>query len=106
MLAWPRPLHPHGTREGVVGLEAELGPPGTPVQGFLLKHEGTRARFAYYLDRDVRSAENPDTLAALGPGTTIVTAVRHAHLLAADGRFVEVRRTAHYVAFRVRPTGP
>jgi len=102
MLAWPRPLHPHGTREGVVGLAAELGPPGTPVVGFRLRHEGTRARFYYYLDRDVRSFASLDRLAALGPGTTVVTAVRHARVLAADGRFVELRRTRDYVAFRVR----
>ena len=105
MLAWPRPLHPHGTREGVVRLSAELGPPGTPVLGFRLRHEGTRARFYYYLDRDVRDLENPDHLVALGPGTTIVTPLHDAHELVADGRFVEVRRTAHYVAFRVRSDG-
>jgi len=72
------------------------------VVGFRLRHEGTRARFYYYLDRDVRSFASLDRLAALGPGTTVVTAVRHARVLAADGRFVELRRTRDYVAFRVR----
>lgn len=102
VLVWPLPLHPQGTREGVAGLAAELGPPGTPVVGYRLRHEGTRARFYYYLDRNVRNLENPDRLVALGPGTTVVTAVRHAPMLAADGRFVELRRTRDYVAFRVR----
>jgi 4-amino-4-deoxy-L-arabinose transferase-like glycosyltransferase len=103
ILAWPGPLHPEDTRAGVAGLEPDLGAAGTPVNGFRLKHEGTRARFAYYLDRDVRSYRSLDALAALGPSTPVVAAVRHASIVAADARFAEVRRTRDYVLFRVRP---
>ena len=103
MLLWPRPLHPGGTGAAVAALAPVLGPREAPLAGFRLKHEGTRARFAFYADReDVRSFEDPDALIRLGAGTPVVTARRDAHLLAADGRFEEVGRSRDFVAFRVR----
>jgi len=103
MLLWPRPLHPGGTGAAVAALAPVLGPREAPLAGFRLKHEGTRARFAFYADReDVRSFEDPDELIRLGAGTPVVTARRDAHLLAADGRFEEVGRSRDFVAFRVR----
>ena len=106
MLTWPRPLHPHGTREAVAGLQGELGPPGTPVAGFRMKEEAARAQFAYYLDRDVLNVSDPRALAALNAGTAVVTPVGEAGVLAADGRFIEVRRTEQFAAFRIVPTEP
>jgi len=103
MLLWPRPLHPGGTGAAVAALAPVLGPREALLAGFRLKHEGTRARFAFYADReDVRSFDDPDALARLGAGTPVVTARRDAHLLAADGRFEEVGRSRDFVAFRVR----
>src|SRR5205809_509032 len=103
MLLWPSPLHPGGTGAAVAALAPVLGPREAPLAGFRLKHEGTRARFAFYADReDVRSFEDPDELIRLGAGTPVVTARRDAHLLAADGRFEEVGRSRDFVAFRVR----
>ena len=73
------------------------------LAGFRLKHEGTRARFAFYADReDVRTVDDPDALVRLGAGTPVVTARRDAPVLAADGRFEELRRSRDFVAFRVR----
>jgi hypothetical protein len=66
------------------------------------RHEGTRARFAFYADRDVCTFDDPGALAALGAGTPVVTALRDAAALRADGRFEEVRRTRDFAAFRVR----
>jgi len=100
MLAWPRALHPTGVRDAVVALAPALGPSPDPVQGFRLRHEGTRARFYYYLDRDVRSSDQPDVLAELPPGTPIVAAARYAPELAADGRFAEAKRSRDFVVFR------
>jgi len=103
MLLWPSPLHPGGTGAAVAALAPVLGPREATLAGFRLKHEGTRARFAFYADReDVRSFEDPDELIRLGAGTPVVTARRDAHLLAADGRFEEVGRSRDFVAFRVR----
>jgi len=102
MLGWPRPVHPGGTGAAVAALGPALGPPGAPLFGFRLRHEGTRARFAFYADReDVRTFDDPDALARLVPGTPVVTALRDAHALAADGRFEEVIRTRDFAAFRV-----
>jgi len=103
MLLWPRPLHPGGTGAAVTALAPVLGPREAPLAGFRLKHEGTRARFAFYADReDVRTVDDPDALVRLGAGTPVVTARRDAHLLAADGRFEEVGRSRDFIAFRVR----
>ena len=103
MLTWPRPLHPGGTGAAVVALAPVLGPRDAPLAGFRLRHQGTRARFAFYADReDVRTYDDPDALARLGAGTPIVTARRDAPALAAAGRFEEVRRSRDFVAFRVR----
>jgi len=103
MLTWPLPLHPGGTGEAVTALAPDLGPADMPLVGFRLSHEGTRARFAYYADReDVRTSDDPDALVRLGPGTPIVTAQRDAPVLLADGRFEERRRSKDFVAFRVR----
>jgi len=102
VLAWPGRLHPQGTAEGVIALAPALGPAGEPLAGFRLRHEGARARFAFYLDRDVRSFDDPDRVARLGAGTPVVSALRDAPLLASDGRFEEVQRSRDYVAFRVR----
>src|SRR5881409_2703319 len=103
MLTWPRPLHPGGTGAAVVALAPVLGPRDAPLAGFRLRHLGTRARFAFYADReDVRTYDDPDALARLGAGTPIVTARRDAPALAAAGRFEEVRRSRDFVAFRVR----
>ena len=103
MLLWPRPLHPGGTGAAVTALAPVLGPREAPLAGFRLKHEGTRARFAFYADReDVRTVDDPDALVRLGAGTPVVTARRDAPVLAADGRFEELRRSRDFVAFRVR----
>src|SRR5881628_2278598 len=103
MLLWPRPLHPGGTGAAVTALAPVLGPRAAPLAGFRLKHEGTRARFAFYADReDVRTVDDPDALVRLGAGTPVVTARRDAPVLAADGRFEELRRSRDFVAFRVR----
>ncbi len=103
MLVWPHPLHPGGTGAAVRALDPVLGSPDAPLNGFRLRHEGTRARFAYYTEhQDVRTFEDPDALVRLGAGTPVVTAVRDAGALAADGRFEELRRSRDYVAFRVR----
>jgi len=103
MLLWPRPLHPGGTGAAVTELAPVLGPREAPLAGFRLKHEGTRARFAFYADReDVRTVDDPDALVRLGAGTPVVTARRDAPVLAADGRFEELRRSRDFVAFRVR----
>jgi len=103
MLTWPRPLHPGGTGEAVIALAPDLGPAGAPLVGFRLRHEGTRARFAYYADReDVRTSDDPDALVRLGPGTPVVTARPDAPILLADGRFEERHRSRDFVAFRVR----
>src|SRR6266566_602074 len=103
MLLWPRPLHPGGTGAAVAALAPVLGPREAPLAGFRLKHEGTRARFAFYADReDVRTVDDPDALVRLGAGTPVVTARRDAPVLAADGRFEELRRSRDFVAFRVR----
>ena len=103
MLTWPLPLHPGGTGAAVVALAPVLGPRDAPLAGFRLRHQGTRARFAFYADReDVRTYDDPDALARLGAGTPIVTARRDAPALAAAGRFEEVRRSRDFVAFRVR----
>src|SRR2546428_8119463 len=91
MLLWPRPLHPGGTGAAVVTLAPVLGPRDAPLAGFRLRHQGTRARFAFYADREVRTYDDPDALARLGAGTPIVTARRDAPALAAAGRFEEVR---------------
>jgi len=101
VLVWPGSLHPAGTGEAVLTLAPALGPPDTPVIGFRLRHEGTRARFAYYLDRDVETSDDIEALAELPPGTPVVTAERDAGTLAADGRFVETGRSRDFVAFRV-----
>ena len=103
MLLWPRPLHPGGTGAAVTALAPVLGPREAPLAGFRLKHEGTRARFTFYADReDVRTVDDPDALVRLGAGTPVVTARRDAPVLAADGRFEELRRSRDFVAFRVR----
>ena len=103
MLLWPRPLHPGGTGAAVMALAPVLGPREAPLAGFRLKHEGTRARFTFYADReDVRTVDDPDALVRLGAGTPVVTARRDAPVLAADGRFEELRRSRDFVAFRVR----
>jgi len=103
MLLWPRPLHPGGTGAAVTALAPVLGPRAAPLAGFRLKHEGTRARFAFYADReDVRTVDDPDALVRLGAGTPVVTARRDAPVLVADGRFEELRRSRDFVAFRVR----
>src|SRR5205814_1213151 len=103
MLLWPRPLHPGGTGAAVAALAPVLGPREALLAGFRLKHEGTRARFAFYADReDVRTVDDPDALVRLGAGTPVVTARRDAPVLAADGRFEELRRSRDFVAFRVR----
>ena len=103
MLVWPYPLHPGGTGAAVTALAPVLGPRQAPLAGFRLKHEGTRARFAFYADReDVRTFDDPDALVRLGAGTPVVTARRDAPALAADGRFEELRRSRDFVAFRVR----
>ena len=101
VLVWPGSLHPSGTREAVVTLAPVLGPPDSPVIGFRLDHWGTRARFAYYLDRDVENSDHVPALAALPPDTPVVTARRDAGVLAADARFVETGRSRDFVAFRV-----
>src|SRR6266480_282566 len=98
MLLWPHPLHPGGTGAAVMALAPVLGPREAPLAGFRLKHEGTRARIAFYADReDVRSFEDPDALVRLGAGTPVVTARRDAPVLAADGRFEELRRSRDFV---------
>ena len=103
VLTWPGPLHPSGTGAAVVALAPVLGPREAPLIGFRLQHEGTRARFAFYADReDVRTFDTPDALVRLGAGTPVVAARRHAPMLAADGRFEEVGRSRDFVAFRVR----
>src|SRR2546426_1033528 len=103
MLLWPFPLHPGGTGAAVTALAPVLGPREAPLAGFRLKHEGTRARFTFYADReDVRTVDDPDALVRLGAGTPVVTARRDAPVLAADGRFEELRRSRDFVAFRVR----
>ena len=103
MLVWPWPLHPGGTGAAVTALAPVLGAPRAPLVGFRLKHEGTRARFAFYADReDVRTFADPDALVRLGAGTPVVTARRDASVLARDGRFEEVGRSRDFVAFRVR----
>src|SRR2546428_1350322 len=103
VLTWPRPLHPSGTGAAVVALAPVLGPREAPLVGFRLRHEGTRARFAFYADReDVRTFDDPQALVRLGAGTPVVTARRDAPALAADGRFEELRRSRDFVAFRVR----
>src|SRR6266404_232648 len=103
MLLWPRPLQPGGTGAAVMALAPVLGPREAPLAGFRLKHEGTRARFTFYADReDVRTVDDPDALVRLGAGTPVVTARRDAPVLAADGRFEELRRSRDFVAFRVR----
>ena len=103
ILLWPHPLHPGGTGAAVTALAPVLGPREAPLAGFRLKHEGTRARFAFYADReDVRTVDDPDALVRLGAGTPVVTARRDAPVLAADGRFEELRRSRDFVAFRVR----
>ncbi len=103
MLLWPGPLHPGGTGAAVTALAPVLGPREAPLAGFRLKHEGTRARFAFYADReDVRTFDDADALVRLGAGTPVVTARRDAPVLAADGRFEELRRSRDFVAFRVR----
>ena len=103
MLTWPLPLHPGGTGAAVVALAPVLGPRDAPLAGFRLRHQGTRARFAFYADReDVRTVDDPDALVRLGAGTPVVTARRDAPVLAADGRFEELRRSRDFVAFRVR----
>src|SRR2546426_123177 len=103
MLTWPRPLHPGGTGAAVVALAPVLGPRDAPLAGFRLRHQGTRARFTFYADReDVRTVDDPDALVRLGAGTPVVTARRDAPVLAADGRFEELRRSRDFVAFRVR----
>ena len=101
VLVWPGALHPAGTGEAVLALAPALGPADTPVIGFRLKHEGTRARFVYYLDRDVATSDDVEALAELPPGTRVVAAERDAATLAADGRFVETGRSRDFVAFRV-----
>ena len=102
---WPGSLHPSGTREAVVTLAPVLGPADAPVIGFRLDHWGTRARFAYYLDRDVENSDHVNVLADMPPDTPVVTARRDAGVLAADARFVEAARSRDFVAFRVvRPT--
>ena len=98
---WPGSLHPSGTREAVVTLAPVLGPQTSPVIGFRLDHWGTRARFAYYLDRDVENSDHVSALAELPPDTPVVTARRDAGVLAADARFVETGRSRDFVAFRV-----
>ena len=103
MLLWPNPLHPGGTGSAVTALAADLGPESTPVVGFRLRHEGARARFAFYVDRDVRTFDDPEALVQLGAGTPVVTAVRDASVLGGDGRFEELRRTRDFAVFRVRP---
>jgi len=102
MLGWPRPMHPGGTGAAIVGLAPALGAADAPVMGFRLRHEGTRARFAFYADRDVWTSDDPEVLARLPPGTPVVTALRDVPRLARDGRFEEVRRTRDFAAFRVR----
>ena len=103
MLLWPRPLHPGGTGAAVTALAPVLGPREAPLVGFRLRHEGSRARFAFYADReDVRTFDDADALVRLGAGTPVVTARRDAPVLAADGRFEELRRSRDFVAFRVR----
>jgi hypothetical protein len=103
MLVWPGPLHSGGTGAAITALAPVLGPADTPLVGFRLRHEGTRARFAFYADReDVRTVEDPGALVRLGAGAPVVTARRDAHVLSADGRFEEVGRSRDYVAFRVR----
>src|SRR5438445_479475 len=95
--------YPGGTGAAVTALAPVLGPREAPLAGFRLKHEGTRARFAFYADReDVRTVDDPDALVRLGAGTPVVTARRDAPVLAADGRFEELRRSRDFVAFRVR----
>ena len=101
ILVWPHPFHPSGTGAAVVALAPELGPPQHAVIGFRLRHEGTRARFAYYLDRDVETSDDIEALAALSPGTPVVTAARDARVLVADGRFRETARSRDFVTFRV-----
>ena len=102
MLGWPRPLHPGGTGAAITALAPELSAPDAPLFGFRLHHEGTRARFAFYADReDVRTFDDLEALARLGAGTPVVTALRDAHRLAADGRFEERARTRDFAAFRV-----
>src|SRR5438093_1351354 len=103
ILLWPHPLHSGGTGAAVTALAPVLGPREAPLAGFRLKHEGTRARFAFYADReDVRTVDDPYALVRLGAGTPVVTARRDAPVLAADGRFEELRRSRDFVAFRVR----
>ena len=103
MLGWPRPLHQGGTGAAVTALAPALGPREAPLAGFRLRHEGSRARFAFYADReDVRTFEDLDALARLGSGTPVVTALRDVPALAADGRFEELRRSRDFAAFRVR----
>ncbi len=101
VLLWPRPLHPLDTRLGVTALEPDLGPPGAPVIGLRAQAEQGRARFYFYLDRNVDWVDDRAALARLPPGTPVIVPTLHASALAADPRFVEVRRTADYALFRV-----
>lgn len=102
MASWPRPMHRTGSRAGVVALAPALGPPGEPLVGFHVS-ESTRARFAFYADReDLRPYDDRDAVVRLGPGTPVVAPSRHANHIAADGRFEVVRRSREFVALRVR----
>src|SRR5206468_1917610 len=78
ILLWPHPLHSGGTGAAVTALAPVLGPREAPLAGFRLKHEGTRARFAFYADReDVRTVDDPDALVRLGAGAPGEVADRH-----------------------------
>lgn len=99
---WPRPLHPGGRGDAVTALLPDLGPPGVPLVGFRTLHEGTRATFSFYLDRDLRSHADPEEIVRLGSGTPVVVALRDVAELARDGRFEERRRSDEFAAFRVR----
>ncbi|HLK11516.1 MAG TPA: glycosyltransferase family 39 protein [Candidatus Binatia bacterium] len=101
VLVWPRPLHPLDTRLGVTALEPDLGPPGAPVVGLRSQAEQGRARFYFYLDRDVRWVDDRAALARLPAGTPVIVPTAHVAALAADPRFAEMRRTPDYALFRV-----
>jgi 4-amino-4-deoxy-L-arabinose transferase-like glycosyltransferase len=102
VLAWPRPMHPTGEREDVVVLARDLGPPGTPIVALRVS-ESTRARFAFYADRDdVRTYVGSEDVARLGPGTRFVASRRVANRLATDDRFEVVGRSPEFAVLRVR----